>query len=123
MAKDYTDFKYVYPRTMDKLSIALIVMTLCEALADQSPSNKTWLLQRAGSVKLARVLDVAVPGIANDCCAILAAEMQHGADWKAGKKLRINYPELDIVDRTVQFQSASNIGVGFHIGYGKLVFS
>ena len=43
MAKDYTDFKYVYPRTMDKLSIALIVMTLCEAPADQSPSKKTWL--------------------------------------------------------------------------------
>lgn len=32
MAKDYTDFKYLYPRTMDKLSIALIVMTLCKAL-------------------------------------------------------------------------------------------
>ena len=30
MAKDYTDFKYVYPRTMDKFCIAFIVMTLCE---------------------------------------------------------------------------------------------
>ena len=32
MTKDYTDFKYVYPRTMDKFSIAFIVMTLCEPL-------------------------------------------------------------------------------------------
>ena len=32
MTKDYTDFKYVYPRTMDKLSIAFIVMTLCKFL-------------------------------------------------------------------------------------------
>lgn len=30
MSKDYLDFKFVYPRTMDKLVIALIVMTLCE---------------------------------------------------------------------------------------------
>ena len=33
------------------------------------------------------------------------------ADWKGGKKLRINYPDADIVDRTVQFQAANNIGV------------
>lgn len=43
------------------------------------------------------------------------------ADWKGGKKLRINYPDADIVDRTVQFQSANNIGVRSYLALGHMI--
>lgn len=32
MAKDFRDPKYLGPRIMDKMAIALIIMTLCEFL-------------------------------------------------------------------------------------------
>ncbi len=105
MTKDYTDFKFIYPRTMDKLTIALIVMTLCKSPLGPplNDKHKGWS---------------AVPGRLCGYAHLLTSDpsmhliLSVTADWKAGKNLRINYPDADIVDRTVQFQSASNIGVG-----------
>ena len=95
MSKDYLDPQFLGPRTMDKLAIAFIIMTLCERPrmcpapnAPRLPCEPRLLCdpERTGT------------------------DSPMGTDWKIGKGLRVNPDASDVAARELQFTNASNIG-------------